>query len=131
MSEARQALTGLGVRGASASVAGWTFLRRALRETSLTTEATALTTRWLSTPSIAPTRGFRDLALLLVRMNQAPLATKALQRAVEHREPDARQHWMAHQRREAWLFYIAPSLDRSARVQHLHEARALLLSAKA
>lgn len=128
--EARQALLELEAHGAAASVAGWTFLRRALRETSLTMEATALATRWLSTQGIAPARGFRDLALLLVRMNQAQLATRALQRAVEHREPDARPHWRAHQRREAWLAYTAPSIDRSARTQHLREARALILSAK-
>lgn len=128
--EARQALVDLESRGVSASVAGWTFLRRALRDPSLQAQTMPLVTRWLNLPGIAPARGFRDIAALLVRLGENRLATKALHRALEQREPDARQLLTQHQRREAWLAYHASSNNRAERAQALREARTLLLAVR-
>jgi hypothetical protein len=128
--EARQALVDLEARAALASVAGWTFVRRALREPALHPQTLPLITRWLSAPGIAPARGFRDIASLLVRVNENSLATKALLRALELREPQARQLLVAHQRREAFVAYEAPTTDRSQRAQALRDARTLLLAVR-
>ena len=128
--EARQALLELEARGACASVACWTFVRGALRHPKLQPQVVPLIARWLSVPGVAPLRGFRDLASLLVRGNQNALATKALERAHALREPQAGELLVAHQRREAWRAYHAPSSSRIERSQALRHARTLLLSVR-
>jgi hypothetical protein len=105
-------------------------VRRALREPALHPQTLPLITRWLNAPGIAPARGFRDIASLLVRVNENSLATKALLRALELREPQARQLLVAHQRREAFVAYEAPTTDRSQRAQALRDARTLLLAVR-
>lgn len=101
--------------------AAWTALAQASRERALTATITPLLERWLADPCVpSPPRGFLDLAARLERGGLPQLAGRAIERARQRHEPEARAIAIEHAIRRAWSAY-----DRGDR----REARALLLLA--
>ena len=101
--------------------AGWTAVSRAARERALHEVLAPLLSRWLDDDGVtSPPRGFLDLAGRLDRAGLAHHAGRAIERARQRQEPEARAIAIRHAVRGAWSAY-----DRGDR----REARELLLSA--
>jgi len=121
LGEAQSCLRELDLMGTPPDAAGWTAISRATRERALHVAISPLLTRWLDDDSVSsPPRGFLDLGARLDRAGLADHAGRAIDRARQRQEPDARGISIRHAIRRAWSAY-----DRGDR----REARALLLTA--